>query len=144
MRPMFFLMKFAVPFIGGLALFAAYDAYGWQGFALVLGGIVMWVLLYFTRIMTVLRRASHRPIGYCDSAVMLNAKLRPGVNLIHAIALTRALGEQLSAPNAEIEVYKWTDSSDSSVTAQFRDGKLVEWALQRPAQAPEEPAPPAP
>lgn len=141
---MVFLMKFAVPVIAGFALFAAYDGYGWPGFLLVLGGIVMWVLLYFTRIMTVLRRASHRPIGYCDSAVMLNAKLRPGVNLIHTIALTRALGEQLAAPDAETEVYKWTDSSDSSVTAHFRNGRLVEWALQRPAPAPEGAAAPAP
>jgi hypothetical protein len=145
---MSFLMKFVVPAVGVFALMAAYDAYGFQGLALVLGAIVMWVLLYFTRLMAVLRRASGRPIGYCDSAVMLNAKLRKGVNLMHVIALTRALGEQLSPPDTEPEVYKWTDTSDSSVTAQFRNGKLMEWVLQRPvpaaAQAPAEPAPPAP
>jgi hypothetical protein len=31
---------------------------------------------------------------------MLNAKLRPGVNLLHVMAMTRALGEQLSAKEA--------------------------------------------
>ena len=56
----------------------------------------MWMLLHFTRMMKVLQRASNRPVGYCDSAVMLNAKLRPGVNLLHVMAMTKALGEQLS------------------------------------------------
>ena len=37
---------------------------------------LVWVLLHFTRMMTILKRAANRPIGYVDSAVMLNAKLK--------------------------------------------------------------------
>ena len=56
-------------------------------------------LLHFdTRLMgNVMQKARHNPIGYVASAVMLNAKLKPGVNLMHVMAMTRALGEQLSA-----------------------------------------------
>uniref|UniRef100_UPI003784B68A SDR family NAD(P)-dependent oxidoreductase n=1 Tax=Piscinibacter sp. TaxID=1903157 RepID=UPI003784B68A len=32
-----------------------------------------------------------------DSAVMLNAKLKPGATLLHVIAMTRSIGERLSA-----------------------------------------------
>jgi hypothetical protein len=49
----------------------------------------MWLLLHFTRLMTIVRRASNQPIGYVGSAVMLNAKLKPKVSLMHVIAMTR-------------------------------------------------------
>ena len=40
------------------------------------GAVVMWILLHFTRMVTVLSRAANRPVGHVDSAVMLNVKLR--------------------------------------------------------------------
>lgn len=136
--------KIVLP-IGGVVLMAvAYRGYGWPGLALVLGGIVMWMLLHFTRMMKVLQRASGRPVGYCDSAVMLNAKLRPGVNLLHVVAMTRALGEQLSPQGEQPEVFRWTDGTASHVTCEFVRGKLVKWELVRPAPAPEEAPAPAP
>jgi hypothetical protein len=49
-------------------------------------------LLHFTRMLKVLERAANRPIGHVDSGVMLNAKLKAVVNLMHVIALTRSLG----------------------------------------------------
>jgi hypothetical protein len=104
----------------------------------------MWMLLHFTRMMKVLQRASHRPVGYCDSAVMLNAKLRPGVNLLHVMAMTKALGEQLTPKQEQPEIYRWTDGSASHVTCEFAGGKLVKWALFRPEPPPEEPAAPQP
>lgn len=136
--------KIILPVLGVALVVVAYRSYGWAGVALVAGGIVMWMLLHFTRMMKVLQRASKRPIGYCDSAVMLNAKLRPGVNLLHVVAMTRALGEQLSPKEQQPEVFRWTDGSASSVTCEFANGKLVKWELFRPPQAPAEPvAPPA-
>ena len=36
-------------------------------------------------------------MGYVGSAVMLNARLKPGVNLMHVMAMTQSLGERLSA-----------------------------------------------
>lgn len=123
---------------GGVALIAvAWRNFGWAGAALVVSGIVMWGLLHFTRMMKVLQRAGQRPIGYCDSAVMVNAKLRPGVNLLHVMALTRAIGEQLSPKGEQPEVFRWTDGTASHVTCEFADGKLMKWALVRPEAPPD-------
>jgi hypothetical protein len=92
----------------------------------------MWVLLHFTRLTQVLKRAAAQPIGYVGSAVMLNAKLKPGANLLHVVAITRSLGERLSDEGAQPEIYRWTDGGASSVTAEFANGKLVKWTLLRP------------
>ena len=138
------LRKIVPPVLGVLLVAWAYHAYGWPGVALAGGAIVMWMLLHFTRLMRVLQGAAQRPIGYCDSAVMLNARLRPGVNLLHVVAMTRAIGEQLSEKDAQPEVYRWTDGGASHVTCEFLRGKLVKWALVRPEPAAGEPPPPAP
>ena len=120
---------------------AAHRSAGWPGVAAVVGGIIMWVLLHFTRLMSVMKKAANRPIGYVGSAVMLNAKLKAGVNLMHVMAMTRALGEQLSAEGQEPEVYRWTDGTQSHVTCEFVNGRLARWELVRPA--PQEDAAPA-
>jgi multisubunit Na+/H+ antiporter MnhB subunit len=124
--------KIVLPVLGVVIVAVAWRGYGWPGVALAGGGIVMWMLLHFTRVMKVLQRASKRPVGYCDSAVMLNAKLRPGVNLLHVLAMTRALGEQVSPKEQQPEVYRWSDGSASTVTCEFAHGKLVKWELFRP------------
>jgi hypothetical protein len=138
------LQKIFLPILGVVVVVGAWRAAGWAGVALAGGGIVMWMLLHFTRMMKVLQRASSRPVGYVDSAVMLNAKLRPGVNMLHVVAMTRALGEQLSDKEAQPEVLRWTDGSASHVTCTFDNGKLVKWELVRPQPAPEEGQQPTP
>ncbi|MFW5331685.1 glycerate kinase [Hydrogenophaga sp. ZJX-1] len=118
----------------GLVLFyGAWRAWGWPGLAAAGGGLLMWLLLHFTRLMNIMQRAAKQPIGFVASAVMLNAKLKPGVTLMHVIAMTRALGERLTPEGEQPEQYRWTDASQSSVTAHFRDGRLVSWDLARPA-----------
>ena len=124
--------KIVLPIVGVILVVVAYRGYGWLGVGLVVTGIVTWMLLHFTRMMKVLQRASNRPVGYVDSAVMLNAKLKPNVNLMHVMAMTKALGEQLSEKDANPEIYRWTDGSASSVTCTFDKGKLVKWELLRP------------
>ncbi|MES2977468.1 MAG: glycerate kinase [Pseudomonadota bacterium] len=131
--------KIAVPIAGVALVLLAYRFNGWGGVAVAVGAIVMWVLLNFTRMMTVLRRAADRPIGYVDSAVMLNAKLKPGATLMHVIAMTRSLGALQSPKDTQPEVFRWTDSSDSYVTCTFVAGKLASHELYRPQ--PEEPPP---
>jgi hypothetical protein len=126
------LQKIVLPVLGAGVIALAWRGWGWPGVGMAAGGIVMWMLLHFTRMMKVLQRASNRPVGWCDSAVMLNAKLRPGVNLLHVIALTRALGEQVSPKEQQPEVYRWKDGSASWVTCEFLRGKLVKWELVRP------------
>lgn len=124
--------KFIVPVAGVAAVALAYRQYGWFGVVAVATGVVMWLLLHFTRLMTVLKRAANRPIGYVDSAVMLNAKLKPGVNLMHVVAMTRALGQLQSEKDAQPEVFRWTDGTQSHVTCTFVGGKLAHYALFRP------------
>jgi len=132
--------RIVVPIAGAVLLAVAWRNWGWSGVALVVGAIVMWMLLHYTRMTQVLKRASGRPIGYVGSAVMLNAKLKPGLTLLHVIGLTRALGEQLSPRNAQPEVFRWTDGSDSRVTCEFANGKLARWTLERPETPPDEAA----
>ena len=124
--------RVGVPILGVVAVALAYRSYGWQGVAVAATLLVMWALLHFNRLMQVLKRAAKRPIGYLDSAVMLNAKLKPGVTLMHVVAMTRALGELKSVKDRQPEVYRWTDGSESHVTCEFSGGKLVKWALVRP------------
>jgi hypothetical protein len=83
----------------------------------------------------VLKRATNRPIGSVSSAVMLNAKLKTGVSLLHVIAMTKSLGQQQSAKDVQPEVFRWKDAGESHVTCEFRAGKLTTWSLFRPEQA---------
>ena len=116
----------------------AWQAFQWAGIALAVGGVVMWVLLHVTRLMHVLKQAADRPVGHVASAVMLNAKLQAGMPLLKVLALTRALGELRSAPDAQPEVFRWGDTSGSHVTCEFVNGRLTTWQMVRPD--PETPA----
>lgn len=127
--------KILLPLAGVLLVAAAYRSYGWAGVAIAAGMLVMWLLLHFTRMMQVLKRAANRPIGYVDSAVMLNAKLKPGVTLLHVVAMTKALGELKSVKDMQPELYRWTDGTESYVNCEFHHGKLKRWELTRPLQA---------
>lgn len=130
-----------VPLVGAVLVVASYRAYGWMGVAGMATLLVMWLLLHFTRLMAVLKKAANRPIGHVDSAVMLNARLRAGVTLMHVVAMTRSLGALQSPENVQPEVYRWTDAGGSHVTCEFRQGRLAVWSLLRPdaGQGPEAP-----
>jgi len=134
--------KIFLPIVGAAMVAVAWQAYGWQGAALAGGALVMFLLLHFNRMMHVLRKAADRPKGYVGSAVMLNAKLKAGVNLLHVMAMTQSIGEQISKDGEQPEVFRWTDGSQSSVTCEFSKGRLLKWTLYRPP-APDEASPPA-
>ena len=119
-----------VALVVGTAL--AYRSYGWQGVAGAISIVVFWVLLNFSRTMAVLKRTTHRPIGYVDSAVMLNAKLKPNATLLHVVAMTRALGLLKSVKGEQPEVFEWKDGTESTVTCTFVAGKLAHHVLLRP------------
>lgn len=138
------LQKVLVPLGGLVLLVMGYQNWGWGGVAVVSGGLLMFLLLHFTRAMQVMRRAANRPIGYVDSAVMLNAKLKPRMTLLHVTAMTRALGELRSPPQAQPELYRWSDGGGSFVDASFAEGRLVQWQLTRPAPPAEDDDEPAP
>jgi hypothetical protein len=131
-------MKLQTPFlwaVGALLMAMSYQRFGWPGVALVVGGIVFWMLLHFTRMMTVLKRAANAPMGHVASAVMLNAKLKPGVTLLHVTAMTKSLGLLQSEKGTQPEIYRWTDTSGSHVTCTFVGGKLSTYVLWRPEMA---------
>nr|WP_295774806.1 glycerate kinase [Rhodoferax sp.] len=112
--------------------FLGYSTYGWAGLALAGGALVMWALLHMSRVLVVLRRTAQNPVGSVASAVMLHARLERGMPLLKVLALTRALGQALSGPDAELIQYQWTDASQAMVRCNFTHGKLVDWELLRP------------
>lgn len=128
------LLKMITFILVAAAFTVAYTHYKWPGVAVVVTGLVTWALLHFSRMMQVLKRAADRPMGYVGSSVMLNAKLKKGDTLMHVIARTQALGELLTEKDAQPEVFRWADGTQSHVTCTFLGGKLQSWVIFRPEQ----------
>ncbi len=124
--------KFLFPAAAIFLLIGAYQAWGWAGIFLALGGVVMVLMLHYTRFMTIMTRAGDRPVGYVASAVMMNAKLKANTPLINVIAQTRSLGVAITPEGQQPELFRWTDPGNSFVTCEFLDGRLVKWELYRP------------
>lgn len=120
--------------LGVVTMAMGWRAYCWAGVAGVASAWVLWALLHITRMMQVLQRAARRPVGYVDSAVMLNARLKSGLSLLHVLALTRSLGERMSGQDEQPEVFGWSDAGQSRVRCEFRDGRLASWSLSRAPQ----------
>jgi len=119
----------------GLAVVAialGYAVYGWPGVAMAISVVVFWLLLQFSRAMRVMRIAGQAPVGLVPSAVMLHSKLKKGQRLMAVILITRSLGEKRSD---DPETWRWRDEGGASVTVVLRDGCVVDWTLQRPADA---------
>ncbi len=108
-----------------------YRAYGLAGIALAAAGLLMWVLLNMTRMLLVLRRTAQRPVGAVASAVMLHARLEPGMTLLQVLELTRALGQREGDGDPASERYRWTDGSGAQVHCAFEGGRLIRWELLR-------------
>ena len=103
--------------------------------------MVFWLLLQFNKAVRAMRQAGKAPIGSVDSAVMLNARLKQGMQMMEIVTLTKSLGQKLGD---DPERYRWTDEGDSHVTVELRRGRAVSWTLWRPEQPPEEAAGPQP
>lgn len=117
--------------LAALALAAGWRAYGWQGLVAGATLIVFWLVLQFNRSVRVMRNAGAAPIGRIDSAVMLNARLRAGMQMLQVLALTKSLGRRV-APGAD--VYAWADEGLGEVVVSFDHGRCKRWALNRPAR----------
>lgn len=105
--------------------------YGWKGVILALTGVVFWLLMQFTRLMRVMRMAGSSPVGHVDSAIMLNAKLKPGMKLVDVLPLTLSLGRKTADTP---ETYVWADPGGVSVEVVLEGGRVARWSLQRPAE----------
>ena len=119
--------------LAALLLFAAWQSYGIKGIALGITLIVFWLILQFNRSLRVMRNAGSSPIGHVDSAVMLNAKLRAGMQMLQVLTLTKSLGRRVD-PGAD--VYEWSDAGGSKVVVSFANGRCQRWRLERPADPP--------
>jgi hypothetical protein len=115
--------------LAGLALVVGWIGWRWQGVVLAVTVIAFWLTLQFSRAMRVMRRASSTPVGYVDSAVMLNARLRRGMALWEVITLARSLGRPVER---DADRFVWSDPGGAEVRIVMRRGRLREWELVRP------------
>ena len=120
--------------LAALMVGAAGLVYGWQGVAVALTVLVFWLLLQFNRAMRVMKNAGNAPVGHIDSAVMVNAQLREGMQMLQVVTLTRSLGRRVvDSP----EVWAWADAGACEVQVRFEHGRCKRWVLTRPGDAAE-------
>jgi hypothetical protein len=116
-----------------VVLFAAsWQGYGWQGVLAALSATVFWLLLQFNRAVRVMKNAGGAPVGHIGSAVMFNARLKPGMTMLQVVSLTKSLGRKVDEVG---DTWAWRDAGDSEVTLHFVNGKLQRHVLDRPPQA---------
>jgi uncharacterized protein (DUF58 family) len=117
------------------ALAVGYAQHGWRGALLGLTVVVFWLLLQFNRAVRVMRTANRAPVGHVDSAVMLNAKLKPGMRMLDIVTLTRSLGQRLEGGEgtAGTERWRWRDAGGASVEVEMQRGRCRRWTLAREA-----------
>ena len=119
--------------LAGLLLVTAWQGYGVKGIVLGVTLIAFWLILQFNRSIRVMRNAGGSPVGRIDSAVMLNAKLRAGMQMLQVLTMTKSLGRRVDPAG---EVYEWADDGGSKVVVTFANGRCQRWQLERPAEPP--------
>lgn len=123
--------------LAAFAFIAGWYAWGWQGVVLALTLIAFWLILQFNRAVRIMRQAASAPVGYIDSAVMLNARLHRGMALWQVVAFTRSLGRPLDQGASD---FAWADAGGDEVRLAFRRARLADWQLRR-AELSDRPAP---
>ncbi len=119
------------------AVAAGYVGYGWKGVLLAVTVAFFWLLLQFSQSLRVLRIASARPVGLVPNAVMLNARLSPGMRLPEVLKLTRSLGRRVAD---EPETWAWADEAGDEVEVQLVAGRITTFELKRKPADPASPA----
>lgn len=114
-----------------IVFWGVWRQYGGMGLLLAFSTLMFWFTIQFSQTMRTLKRAAGRPKGTVAHAMRLHLKLKPGMKLLQIIATTGSLGEMLSEPDVQPEVYRWTDPGGSSVTGRFLDGRLLDHHIQR-------------
>ena len=111
-----------------LAVAAGWLGWGWRGVVLAVTVVVFWLLLQFSRTLRVLRAAGQRPVGTIDNAVMVAARLRPGLPLVEVIRQTHSLGQRL---RQEPETWAWVDGGGDLAEVQLASGRVEQVRLLR-------------
>jgi hypothetical protein len=115
--------------MAALLTFFAWRIYGLAGLALAASATVFWLLLQFGRAMRVMKNAAGRPVGHVASAVMFQARLRPGMTMLQVVAMTKSLGTKLGEGDDD---WAWADEGGNAVRLHFEKGRLRTWTLERP------------
>jgi len=115
--------------LAALLTFFAWRGYGLPGLALAASATVFWLLLQFGRAMRVMKNAAGRPVGHVPSAVMFQARLRPGMTMLQIVTATKSLGRKLGKGDDD---WAWADEGGNTVKLHFEKGRLRTWALERP------------
>ena len=90
--------------LAAVAVVGGFVAYGWQGLVLAISVVVFWLLLQFSRALRVMRGAAANPVGHTDNAVMLQARLRPGMRMLQVVTLTRSLGRKVGRRSRDLRL----------------------------------------
>jgi hypothetical protein len=97
------------------------------------GGIVMWVLLHFTRMLTVLKRAADRPIGSCGQRRDAQRQAQ-GHDADARDRHDPVAGCAAEPKDEQPEVYRWTDGMSALPPSMadrdgkiWMDGQMVDW-----------------
>ncbi|NDY92722.1 hypothetical protein [Ideonella livida] len=116
-----------------LALGVGWWQGGWPGVVLAVTVVVFWLVLQFSRVLRVLRKAAVAPKGRVGSAVMVHAKLRKGLTLVQILPLTGSLGQaqEVQGHPPRAERFVWDDESGARLTLTLMGGRLAEWTLSR-------------
>lgn len=114
-----------------VVLWGAWRQYGGLGLALAFSMLAFWLTIQFSQMMRVMSRAAQQPKGHVAHAMKLHIKLKTGQRLVQVIGMTGSLGDLLSAPDAQPEVYRWADPQGDAVTARFVDGRLLDHQIER-------------
>lgn len=119
--------------LAAAAIAIGYVQWGWRGVLLGITVVAFWLLLQFSRALRAMRNAAAAPKGTVASAVMLHARLKPGLHLTELLRLTGSLGERVSE---EPEAYEWADAAGARVRVELQHGRVSSWVLQRPEEPP--------
>lgn len=111
-----------------VALVAGFSMGGWSGLVLAVTVVAFWLILQFNQTMRVMRNAAQSPVGHVANAVMLHAKLNPGMRMLDVVKLTRSLGLSVGRSDA---VVAWASPDGARVVATFANGRLASWTLER-------------
>ena len=118
--------------LAALAFAAGGWVYGWQGLLMALTVTVFWLLLQFSRALRVMKNAADSPVGHVASAVMFQSRLKPGLNMMQVVGLTKSLGRKLGDSG---DVWRWADDGGTEVEVMFDHGRCQRWQLRRTAEA---------
>ena len=111
-----------------LAFAVGWWAYGWQGLLMALTVTVFWLLLQFSRALRVMKNAADSPVGHVASAVMFQSRLKPGLNMMQVVGMTKSLGRKQGNSG---DVWRWADDGGNQVEVLFERGRCQRWQLVR-------------